>query len=336
MRDIGDVHREIEEILAEPAHPVATAPVAVRRRRWRGSQPPRRWRVLAACGRLDARPTIGPGRPRRSGQSLDSLRRAATVVRPSEAGIWRSRRTGPALPMPPRAGCGFAGWTNSTPSRSELHGSNPFFSPDGEWVGLFDGAAAWSRYQPTAVRRRSIAETTARPAGAAWRADGTIVFATGEGLFQVAGRRRRASTAGSTGSQPRRAALRLAALPARWPLRPAHDPVRRLCRGAPGRLARLENPRAASSSVEGGSDARYLPTGHLVYASGTTLKAVAFDPDTGTVQGDPVSLPGIVVATAADNGAANFSVSASGTLILHVDQPVGLQILDEHSAVDRS
>ena len=29
--------------------------------------------------------------------------------------------------------------------------------------------------------------------------------------------------------------------------------------------------------VEGGSDARYLPTGHLVYALGDTLLAVPFD-----------------------------------------------------------
>ena len=40
--------------------------------------------------------------------------------------------------------------------------------------------------------------------------------------------------------------------------------------------------------IEGGSDARYLPTGHLVYALGGTMFAVPFDAASLMVTGTPV------------------------------------------------
>jgi len=65
--------------------------------------------------------------------------------------------------------------------------------------------------------------------------------------------------------------------------------------------------------VEAGSNAHYLPTGHLVYASADGLLAVRFDPDSLTVAGGAVSLvQGILRATG--NGAANYGVSKAGTL----------------------
>ena len=67
--------------------------------------------------------------------------------------------------------------------------------------------------------------------------------------------------------------------------------------------------------MKGGSAARYASTGHLVYTSGQTLKAIAFDPDTRQTRGDPVSLPDIEIATTPDNGAAEFAVSETGTLL---------------------
>lgn len=67
--------------------------------------------------------------------------------------------------------------------------------------------------------------------------------------------------------------------------------------------------------IEGGNDARYLPTGHLVFALGDRLLGVAFDPDTLTVAGNPVPLiQGIQRATAYQTGVAHYSVSENGTL----------------------
>ncbi len=67
--------------------------------------------------------------------------------------------------------------------------------------------------------------------------------------------------------------------------------------------------------LKGGSAARYASTGHLVYASGQTLKAIAFDPDRRQIRGDPVSLPDVEVANTPDNGAAEFDIAETGTLL---------------------
>ena len=67
--------------------------------------------------------------------------------------------------------------------------------------------------------------------------------------------------------------------------------------------------------VEGGSDARYLPTGHLVYALEDGLFAVAFDPDNLIVSGGAVPLvQGLMRAGGGGTGTANYGVSEDGTL----------------------
>ena len=54
-----------------------------------------------------------------------------------------------------------------------------------------------------------------------------------------------------------------------------------------------------------GSDARYLPTGHIVYALGTSILAVSFDPGTVRV-GNPVPIvDGVRRATAQAGGGAD-------------------------------
>ena len=69
--------------------------------------------------------------------------------------------------------------------------------------------------------------------------------------------------------------------------------------------------------LSGGSDARYLPTGHLVYVLGDGLFAVAFDVDRLEAQGRPVSVvEGVMRARAlAGTATANYGVSDQGTLV---------------------
>jgi serine/threonine-protein kinase len=69
---------------------------------------------------------------------------------------------------------------------------------------------------------------------------------------------------------------------------------------------------------QGGSDARYLASGHLVYALDDTLYARAFDLDRLAVSGTPISLvEGVARAynPANNTAAANFGVSVNGTLV---------------------
>ena len=69
--------------------------------------------------------------------------------------------------------------------------------------------------------------------------------------------------------------------------------------------------------VNGGTDARYVPTGHIVYALGGTLFAIPFDTKRLEVAGDPVPIVEGVrrTATGASAGAAQFSFSDTGSLV---------------------
>ena len=67
--------------------------------------------------------------------------------------------------------------------------------------------------------------------------------------------------------------------------------------------------------ITGGSDARYLPTGHLVYALRDTLLAVPFDARSRRIKGGPIPLDEHVARQgAAANAAAQFAVSPGGML----------------------
>ena len=68
--------------------------------------------------------------------------------------------------------------------------------------------------------------------------------------------------------------------------------------------------------VSGGSDGRYLPTGHLVYALGGVLFAVPFDLRRLAVTGGPVPIvEGVRRSAQAPPAAAHFSVSSTGSLV---------------------
>ena len=67
--------------------------------------------------------------------------------------------------------------------------------------------------------------------------------------------------------------------------------------------------------VAKGSDARYLPTRHLVYAVGGTINAKTFDPRTRTESGRAVPvLSSVRRSLSGVTGAAQFSVSETGSL----------------------
>ena len=66
--------------------------------------------------------------------------------------------------------------------------------------------------------------------------------------------------------------------------------------------------------VTGGTDARYLPTGHLVYGYGGGLLAARFDPAQGKLLGS--ALPVVEgVQMSASNGSTQYDVSQTGTLV---------------------
>ena len=64
--------------------------------------------------------------------------------------------------------------------------------------------------------------------------------------------------------------------------------------------------------VRGGSHAHYVASGHLVYATAGTLRAVPFDLTRLETRGTPVPIERNVVTTA--NGAVDAVVAGDGTL----------------------
>jgi serine/threonine-protein kinase len=68
--------------------------------------------------------------------------------------------------------------------------------------------------------------------------------------------------------------------------------------------------------ITGGSDGRYVPTGHLVYVRGGVLMAIPFDLRRLAVVGGPVPVvEGVRRADGLATGAAHFDVSNTGSLV---------------------
>jgi serine/threonine-protein kinase len=194
----------------------------------------------------------------------------------------------------------------------------PFVSPDGQWIGVFDGASA------PALKKVAIAGgpavTLGRPdaptRGASWGSDGTIIFATtnpATGLQRIPA----AGGEATVLTRPNRAAGEADHL---WPdILPDGRSVLFTITALTGRpdqsqIAVLDLRTGAQTVlIRGGSNARYVATGHLIYATEGTLRAVAFDLARLAVVGDSTAVLSRVRTTA--TGAANAAVAANGTLV---------------------
>ena len=66
--------------------------------------------------------------------------------------------------------------------------------------------------------------------------------------------------------------------------------------------------------IEGGTDARYLPTGHLVYARDEVLYAVSFDAQRLRVTSAPVAMVQAIGTPFGETGASHYSVADTGLL----------------------
>ena len=188
----------------------------------------------------------------------------------------------------------------------------PFVSPDGEWVGY------WTTNELKKIPIRGGAPVIVatipgvQPMGANWTEDNTIVFAQLGGIWRVS------AGGGSPEMLIKAEATRRFQHPQLLPggkalLVTTLD----LKRGNVWSLADIivkPLDGGAEKRVANGGDARYLPTGHLVFVVNGTLMAVPFDAGTLTA-GDPVALVEPVAESNNNSGAFHFDVSASGTLV---------------------
>ena len=191
-------------------------------------------------------------------------------------------------------------------------GYDPFFSPDGRWLGLF-AEQSLVRIPVGGGEPIVLTKYTGRPLGASWHDNGTIVFATTDGLYRVAIDGGAAELVKAPNRQEKQ-------LSYGWPefLPDGSTVIFTVMSDDPRQPAQIATIDLSSRDVRvvwsGGSMGRYISTGHLVFASRSTLQVAAFDPDMPQVA-SPVTVPNVDAAYFQDNGAADFAVSASGTLV---------------------
>jgi eukaryotic-like serine/threonine-protein kinase len=201
---------------------------------------------------------------------------------------------------------------------TNLAAQNPFFSPDGQWIGFYSGQdATLKKIAVTGGAPLMLCKVDNSFFSASWIGD-VIVFAQGgKGIMRVS----------ANGGDPE---LVVAIKPSE-----VADGAQ-LINGGRSLLFTLTTEQGSDrwdkaqtivqslSSGErkvilrGGSDARYLPTGHLVYAFAGTLLAVPFDVAKGQVQGGPLPiLEGVMRSfnPAAQSAVAQFAFSPSGSLV---------------------
>jgi len=195
----------------------------------------------------------------------------------------------------------------------------PFISPDGQWVG-FSSNPGLRKVAITGGPSVEIARLDGGLRGATWGTDGKIIFATNRptGLLRVpsdGGEVEVLTHPDVAKGEPDHI----------WPqLLPSGRGVLFTISPAEGALANSANSRVAvldlrspSSSpkilIRGGSDARYVSTGHLVYFAEGSLRAVRFDLDRLEVSGSAV--PVVTALATVSGNAGDFDVAENGTLV---------------------
>jgi serine/threonine-protein kinase len=194
--------------------------------------------------------------------------------------------------------------------RGAAPATGPFFSPDGAHVGFFDPVARALKHVSVLGGPAETIVSDLRPGvfGASWGQDGKIVYSSGNRLWQVPWK----------GGEPEP----LASPPDHggffWPtVLPGGTGVLFTNFIAPGnlRLAVFSRDTGKVSDLgPPGSYARYVETGHIVYAAAGTLRAAGFDQNRLAITSDPV--PVVQGALVAGNfSAASFGIAGNGSLV---------------------
>ena len=203
----------------------------------------------------------------------------------------------------------------SLPLANTDNAIQPFFSPDGQSIGFF----AFGHLRKVSLHGGPAVDLGDAPVphGAAWAPDGSIIYAPnfGSGLMRV-----------SAGGGPAQSLTtpndKEGEVSHRWP------------QVLPGGKAVLftiqlttqttyDESRIAILSLEtgkwhtlleGGSYARYVTSGHVVFARAGSLIAVPFNLRRLEVSGPPVPIVDGLVTTAATSGGAEYDVTPRGLL----------------------
>jgi len=191
-----------------------------------------------------------------------------------------------------------------------------FTSPDGKWIGFFDGVSLLKKVAITGGLPVTLCAIQGVPLGATWSEDGTVIFATNAPTTGL----QRVSAAGGEPTMLTKPDRERGEGDHVWPeFLPGAAAVLFTITPANGSIENAQiallDLRTGTSKVliRGGSHAHYVSTGHLVYGVMGTLRAVAFDLGRLEVVGTPAPVLEGVVTTGF--GAADVAVAANGSLV---------------------
>ena len=201
----------------------------------------------------------------------------------------------------------------ATPLRGTGGPTSPFFSPDGQQLAFFSGPDAQiKRIAVTGGAPVSLA-AAGNLYGASWAEDGMIYYGQGPGgIWRVS----------ENGGEPENMISLDSGLSAHGPqLLPGGEWV--LFTEAIG-SGWNEGSIVAESLITGerveliagGTEGRWVPTGHIVYVRDGTLFAVPFDLGAMEVTSGPASMvEGVRTAASNVTGAANYAFTSRGGLV---------------------
>jgi eukaryotic-like serine/threonine-protein kinase len=202
--------------------------------------------------------------------------------------------------------------TDATPIPGTDGGLMPFFSPDGHWIGFFDGEHL--KKVPLGGGTLEVICPAPSARGASWGADGFIYFApAGVGTIW------KVSASGGDPVEVTKLDASAGEISHRWPqVVPEHDALLYTARTGPG-------PDEASIAwqslktgerrtlVRGGENGRYVQPGYVVYSRSDDLLAIPFNPSAaGMPTATPLRLPERPLVSSGE--ATPYAASATGTL----------------------
>jgi serine/threonine-protein kinase len=193
---------------------------------------------------------------------------------------------------------------------------DPFFSPDGQWIGYF--AARHLKKIALSGGSPVVLCEAQPPWGASWVGD-RIVYGEGpDGIFEVP----------ATGGTPKRlvaADTKVSAFLHGPQLLPGGDAILFTIGSPSSMVDRWDTAQVVVQSlktgerkvlVRGGTDARYVPTGHVLYAHDGVLFANAFDLSRLELVGGPTAiLDGLSMSAGGTTGAVQLAIASTGAIV---------------------
>jgi serine/threonine-protein kinase len=321
LRDVADARSDLGEFLTEPTEPVTVTPIVPASPLWRRPIAVAAAMVTTAIGTgvivwFAMQPTVARPRvsrltitsPSPATLSLNGLSRDVALT-PDGTRILYLGANGTTLFVRPLAELA------ATPLVRGTALQDPFVSPDGEWVGFFDGFTLL-KVAITGGPAVRVAQFDTIERGATWAADGTIIMATSSlttGLQRV-------SADGGTPTVLTRPDREHGEVDHLWPeVLPGGQAVLYTVTATKGGLdaasiAVLDLPSGRSTILlRGGTNAHYVASGHLVYGAAGMLRAVGFDLGRRRVVGESTPVEPRVLTN--QTGAVEAGVAHDGTLV---------------------